>query len=102
MWMELGERVQPGLDPYYNCLAPGDNTDGDLYGHLPWSGVRGLTVQTVDGKILLDFYVHDNVELLSNLIVGIDANGIGEVYECSHTKDRLRFVREGYTPTFAE
>jgi hypothetical protein len=42
----------------------------------------------------LDFYVHDSEELRSNLIVGIDADGIGEVYECSHTFDRLRYKRE--------
>jgi hypothetical protein len=36
MWLELGERVQ-GDRMYFNCLTPGDDMDGDLYDHLPWS-----------------------------------------------------------------
>lgn len=101
MWLELGERVQ-GDRMYFNCLTPGDDMDGDLYDHLPWSGVRNLEVPAIDGRVLLDFYVHDSEELRSNLIVGIDADGIGEVYECSHTFDRLRYKREGYAVTAKE
>lgn len=84
MWLELGERFNTESssihDTYFNCYTPGDREDGDLADHVPWNGVKGLEIPTVevDGeeRVLLDFYVHDSEELIDNLLVEITIDGL--------------------------
>lgn len=97
-----GVRAELGLrcgvkGEWYNRLDPRDE-DGDLFESTPWSLFAYYDFPEVDGRVLLDFYVYGNTGLLTNVMIEIDEQGIGAVYDPAYI-DRCRvYTREGYTP----
>jgi len=99
IYCEVGRRsigLGPGWD---NRLDPRDEREGaDLEDQVPLKDYKGQDLAEVDGRVLLDLWVHNSEELCTNVMVELDAQGIGAAYSPSYTDDSRFYTREGFTP----
>lgn len=89
IYAELGTR-SIGLGPdWINRLDPRDEQDGaDLSDQVPLEEFVGDELPEVDGRVLLDLWLHNNEELCTNVMVELDADGIGAAYDPSYSDVR--------------
>jgi len=76
MWVEVQLRFHFSTDDYYtNRLCKGDDDDSDLSGFIEWSDFCDFDFEMINGFTLLDCPVHNQDELLDNLLVLLNDKG---------------------------
>lgn len=78
--LELGQRAfydGENKDKYYwNRYTEGDDEHGDLADTREWEESKEIYHELINGKLLLDYYLHNENEMVGNLMVEFDNKGI--------------------------